>query len=219
MNESTLGQGLFITFEGIDFCGKSTQARLFAQYLQDQGHPTLTLRDPGSSAISERIRAILLDLSHKEMSSYTELLLYEAARAQMVEQMIRPALSSGQLVVCDRFFDSTTAYQGYGRELDLAVIRQANELGSCGLTPHITFLIDLEPELALKRRRKSNRLKDRMEAEGLDFQNRVRNGFMTIAHENPQRIMVLRGDQSIQEIQQQIRLGFERVYNDQGRSL
>jgi dTMP kinase len=219
MNESTADPGLFISFEGIDFCGKSTQTRLFAQFLRDQGYSILTLRDPGSSTISERIRAILLDLSHQEMSRHTELLLYEAARAQMVEQMIQPALRSGQLVVCDRFFDSTTAYQGYGRQLDLAVIRQANELGSCGLTPHITFLIDLEPELALERRRKSNRSKDRMEAEGLDFQKRVRKGFLTIAHENPHRVMVLHGDQGIQAIQQQIRLGFERVYYDQGRSL
>ncbi len=203
--------GYFITFEGIDYSGKSVQTNLFCQYLMEKKIDYISLRDPGATRISEQIRKILLDNSHTEMSDWTELLLYEAARAQMVEQSILPALAENKLIVCDRFFDSTTAYQGYGRKLDLNIVHNANQIGSCGYTPDLTFLIDLEPKTALQRRTRINADADRLESEGLEFQNRIRNGYLQIAaHEK--RVHIVNGNQAVENIHKEIIDIFSATY-------
>jgi dTMP kinase len=199
-----LPAGLLITFEGVDGSGKSTQASLFLERIRQEGLIVLGLRDPGACPISERIRAILLDRSLAEMSPWTELLLYEAARAQMVDQLMRPVLDASHIVICDRFYDSTTAYQGYGRQMDLGLVQQANRIGSCGVIPDITFLIDVGPE-AIGARLAARRGKvDRMEAAGVDFHARVRQGYLQLASQEPERICVIPGDRSIESIQRHI---------------
>jgi len=211
-------KGIFITFEGIDACGKSTQINLLESFLQSLGFTTLCLRDPGATAISEKIRAILLDKKHDEMSSWTELLLYEAARAQMVEQFIIPALNQGTIVLSDRFFDSTTAYQGYGRGLDLNIVDKANEIGSCGLTPDFTIMIDIDPKLAAARKQKIGNALDRLELAGLSFQQQVRNGFLTMA-KNDNRFAVINGQNSIENVQEAIRKNVRRRFHSLMESL
>ncbi|MBN2354947.1 dTMP kinase [candidate division KSB1 bacterium] len=196
--------GLLITFEGIDFSGKSLQAELFYQRVVESGNRALALRDPGATSISEKIRAILLDNRHGEMSPWTELLLYEAARAQMIEQSIKPALQRGSVVVCDRLYDSTTAYQGYGRQLDLTLVTAANHIGACGLAPDMTLLIDLPVPIAAERKKQLKRKKDRMENAGDDFQQRVRGGYLKLAADEPGRIHVIQGDQPVELIRDHI---------------
>lgn len=146
-----------------------------------------------------------MDFHNTAMSGWTELLLYEAARAQMVQEVIRPALASGTLVLCDRFYDSTTAYQGYGRGLDLHLVRQANAIGSMQLVPDMTFFIDVDPRIAAERKRQSGDPSDRLEAEGLAFQEKVRQGFYEIQKKNPDRVRRIDGHQTIKEIQKNIR--------------
>ena len=161
------------------------------------------LRDPGGTAISEAIRAILLDKAHGAMDPVTELLLYQAARSQMTAQSIRPALESGQIVICDRFTDSTTAYQGHGRGLDSSLIAQANAIGSLGLRPDRTYVLDIPWEESLRRRRGG--LADRMESEAEAFYDRIRQGYNHIAKTDPQRVRLLDGCQSPEHLEQIIR--------------
>lgn len=198
-------KGLFITFEGVDACGKSTQAQLLYQFLRKNDREVIRLRDPGATPISEAIRAILLDNKNSAMSPWAELLLYEAARAQMVDESIKPALRAGKIVVSDRFYDSTTAYQGYARGLDLESVKRANGIGSVGLTPDITFVIDVDPKIAVERKIKLGEPADRMEAEGFAFQQKVRSGYQKIAESNPQRVKRVDGNRSVEIIQQEIR--------------
>jgi len=205
-------KGKFITFEGIDFSGKSVQSKILYQKLVDHKIETLFLRDPGATRISERIRAILLDNKNNEMSIWTELLLYEAARAQMVQEAILPALAAGKIVICDRFYDSTTAYQGYGRQLDLGIVSRANSLGACGVTPDLTYIIDLDVTTAIERRIKLNKRADRLESEGLEFQNRVRNGYLQIAKKESKRIFLLNGDRAIEKLSDEIFLIFNNRF-------
>jgi len=195
---------LFITFEGIDYSGKTLQSRLLSEHLQAMQLPVLTLRDPGATRISEKIRDLLLDETLAEMAPITELLLYEAARSQMVEQLIKPALAQGRIVIADRFYDSTTAYQGFARGLDLELVQAANRIGRCGLTPDHTFLLDLDPAIALQRKRAVGRDADRIEQEGLSFQQRVRAGYLHVAKMEPNRISVIEGNDAAEVIQQRI---------------
>jgi len=197
-------KGKFITFEGIDYSGKSVQSKILYQKLIDHNIETCLLRDPGTTPISERIRDILLDNKNNEMSEWTELLLYEAARAQMVQETIKPALEAGKIVICDRFYDSTTAYQGYGRQLDLETVSRANSLGACGLIPDLTYIIDVDVNTAIKRRQKLNEKADRLESEGMEFQNRVRDGYLSIAKLESQRIFLLNGEQAIEKLSEEI---------------
>jgi len=199
-----IGKGIFITFEGIDACGKSTQAELLYEFLRKKGMTAIRLRDPGATSISESIRHILLDNKNTAMSAWTELLLYEAARAQMVEESIRPALNAGTIVLCDRFYDSTTAYQGYARGLNLGVVNRANSIGSVGLIPDLTFFVDVDPRIAAERKIKLGEIADRMEAEGLAFQEKVRHGFRQIQKADPKRVKLIDGHQSINDIQKDI---------------
>lgn len=192
-------RGLFITVEGIDGCGKSTQAWLIAAALEAAGHDVLRLREPGGVKISEQIRAILLDPANAEMGDVCELLLYEAARAQLVHQVIRPALAAGKTVVCDRFYDSTTAYQAFADGLDRNMVSQANELAVDGCRPDLTLVFDLPVEDAL-RRRSGREAEDRLELKGLEFQERVAAGFRAVAVDEPDRVKLIDAGGSIAEV-------------------
>lgn len=204
--------GIFITFEGPDGSGKSTQARLFAQWLAGQGIKTVLTREPGGTPLAERIRGVLLEPTDEEVNPITEILLYAAARAQHVASLIRRELQSGTIVVCERFVDSTVAYQGYGLGYDLETIYQVNAVATQGICPDWTVLVDVEPEIAAERmgRRGSQ---DRIEARGLDFQRRVRQGYLMLAQESPQRFQRFSADRdSISEIQKRIRDAFYARY-------
>ena len=195
---ATTRRGTLVTFEGIDGCGKSTQAELVARVLEDAGVPLVRLREPGGTAISEGIRAVLLDPSNAEMCDECELLLYEASRAQLVRQAIEPALEAGTLVICDRFYDSTYAYQAGGRGLSSGLVGRANVLGSCGLVPDLTVLLDLDPQVALSRAVAGGA--DRLEGEGLAFQSRVRDAYLQIAEDNPVRVRVVDASGTVDEV-------------------
>ena len=184
-----MGRGVFITLEGADGCGKSTQAALLAAALEARGREVVCLREPGGTAISEKIRALLLDPGNAEMVPECELLLYEASRAQLTRQVIGPALARGAAVLCDRYYDSTYAYQAGGRGLGDSLVRRANLLGSCGAVPDRTLVLDLEPTLAYARATSGGA--DRMEAEGLAFQERVRAAYLRLAEEEPGRVRLI----------------------------
>ena len=190
--------GLFITLEGIDGCGKSTQAARLAEALRRAGHEVVSLREPGGTAISEKIRALLLDPANAEMADECELLLYEASRAQLVRQVIEPALARGAIVVCDRFYDSTYGYQHGGRGLDEDLINKCNALGSCGVDPHVTVVFDLAPEVALSRATKGGA--DRPEGEGLAFQCRIREAYLRLAEREAARVRMVDADGSVDEV-------------------
>ena len=183
------GRGVFITLEGADGCGKSTQASLLESALAATGREVVRLREPGGTAISEKVRALLLDPANGEMAPECELMLYEASRAQLTRQVIEPALARGALVLCDRYYDSTYAYQAGGRGLDDGLVRRANALGSCGVSPDRTVVLDLEPATAYARATAGGA--DRMEAEGLAFQERVRAAYLRLAAEEPSRVRVV----------------------------
>jgi dTMP kinase len=189
MSTNQAEQGVFITLEGVDGSGKSTKGRMLGEELTAKGREVVLLRDPGSTAISERIREILLDPEVENMSSECELLLFEAARAQLTRELIIPALERGAVVVCDRYCDSTFAYQAVGRGLDEELVRTANAIGSCGLTHHRTIVFDLEIDESFERATRHGT--DRMELSGESFQARVREGFLRIAAEEPQRVRVV----------------------------
>lgn len=194
-----MAKGHFITVEGIDGVGKSTQAALIEAVLDSAGHDVLRLREPGGVKISEQIRAILLDPANAEMGDVCELLLYEAARAQLVHQVIRPALAAGKTVVCDRFYDSTTAYQAFADGLDRNMVSQANELAVDGCRPDLTLVFDLPVEDAL-RRRSGREVEDRLELKGLEFQERVAAGFRAVAVDEPDRVKLIDAGGSIAEV-------------------
>lgn len=191
-------RGTFITLEGADGCGKSTQVALLADAIQAAGREVVRLREPGGTSISEKIRALVLDPDNVEMAPECELLLFEASRAQLVRQVIEPALAHGDVVLCDRFYDSTYAYQVAGRALDARVISQANALGSCGVTPDLTLVLDMDTEDALARATRGGA--DRLEAEGVAFQERVRQGYLDLAAAEPGRVHVVDATGSTEEV-------------------
>ena len=197
-------RGRFITFEGIEGCGKTTQIDLLRRYLEEAGRSVRVTREPGGTKIGEAIRGILLDPEHSAMCSPAELLLYAASRAQHVHEVIRPAMEAGTDVLCDRFADSTAAYQGAGRGLDEAALHQLHAFGAGGLAPDLTVLIDLPVEEGLRRARGRGR-SDRIEQESLAFHGRVREGFLRLADMEPGRIKIVDGMQSIEAIAEAIR--------------
>lgn len=196
-------RGTFVTLEGPDGCGKSTQARLLVEALSERGVEVVALREPGGTAVSERIRALLLDPENADMCPECELLLYEASRAQLVRRVIEPALRRGACVVCDRFYDSTFAYQAGGHGLDEGLVARANELGSCGLAPDRTVVLDLDPALALARAGQTGS-PDRLESEGVGLQERVRAGYLRLAELEPGRVRVVDAAGSPDEVRARI---------------
>ena len=191
-------RGIFITFEGIDGCGKSTQINMLSSFLQEKGIPFIMLREPGGTVVGEKIRDILLDKKNDGMDPVCELLLFEAARAQITNEVIAPALEEGKVVICDRFYDSTFAYQGYARGFGQEVVESLNRTAVSGTHPDITFLLDITPEEALIRRN-GRGAEDRLEALGLKFQQDVRQGYMVLA-DKYDRIVKIDASQSPEEI-------------------
>ena len=195
-----MSKGLFITFEGGDGCGKTTQIKLLDEYLRDKGYKTLLTREPGSKGLGVKLREILLNYDG-EVSPTCESFLFLADRAQHVDCIIKPALEDGVIVLCDRHTDSTVAYQGYGRGLDLEQIHNLNKIATSGLKPDLTIVLDVDVETSQAR---VGNEKDRMESAGIEFFERVRNGFLEIAKQEPQRVKVVDATQSIDEIHKQI---------------
>jgi dTMP kinase len=197
--------GFFITFEGIDSCGKTTQARKLASYLGRKGYSVLPTREPGGDRIAEKVRRILLSKTNSEMTDLTELLLYEASRSQLTERTIRPAIRDGKVVICDRYSDSSLAYQGYGRGLGKTMIKELNLIASFGLVPDLTVLVDVPVKTSLARKRKEKTKKDRLEKEKSEFHHRIREGFLTIARQNRKRIKVVDGREDIESTWRKVR--------------
>lgn len=191
-------KGIFITFEGIEGCGKTTQAKLLYEHLLKEARPVLLTEEPGGTEIGFKIRALLLDKNHGSIHPLTELFLYNASRVQHIMEKIRPFLNRGYIVICDRFMDSTFAYQGYGRGIDMKIINTLDEISRQGLRPDITFLLDIEPELGLKRH--ASKELDRLEMESIEFHRTIRNGYLEIARREPDRIAVIPAAGSVEEI-------------------
>ena len=191
-----MDRGIFITFEGIEGCGKSTQAKRVRELLIESGLEVLFTREPGGSCIGEKIRDILLDPANEEMVPLTELLLYEASRHQHMAEVIEPALKAGKVVICDRFYDASTAYQGYARGIDVDDVERLNLIASGGKRPDLTIILDLPAEIGLKRIGKNP---DRIEGEGVEFHERVRAGYLEIAAREPDRVKVVDGSGTIEE--------------------
>lgn len=197
-------RGALITFEGGEGGGKSTQISRLHDYLIEQGHAVIVTREPGGTPIAERVRDLLLDPDNDALVSMAELFLYEAARAQHVGELILPALDAGTIVLCDRFYDSTTAYQGAGRYVEASDVDTLNTLATHGIEPEVTLLLDLPPEVGLQRARGEGS-GDRIEKESLDFHTRVRSGFLALAKAHPERIHVINALDSMDAITESIR--------------
>lgn len=194
----------FITFEGIEGCGKTTQVRLLVDFLTSRGHNVTVTREPGGCAIADQVRAILLDAENNALVPLAELLLYAAARAQHVEEVIRPALAAGGIVICDRFTDATVAYQGYGRSLDLDLVDRLNRIATGGIMPDLTVLLDCPEETGLARAMErinstAGAREERFEQESLRFHRAVRRGYLRLAEADPHRFMVLDATRGIEE--------------------
>lgn len=195
---------LFITFEGPEGCGKTTQIKLLAQTLTARGCDVLSLREPGGTSIGDQIREVLHDLRNTEMHARAEILLYNAARAQIVEQRIKPHLAAGGIVLCDRFADSTLAYQGYGRGLNLPDVRHIVAFATQNLKPDVTLYLDIDVEAGLARRRTGGGEWNRMDDQTVDFYRRVREGYRALMAEEPQRWVSIDASRSVEDVQRAI---------------
>ena len=195
-------KGKFITFEGSEGCGKSTQSRMLYEYLKAQGKRVIYLREPGATKISEKIRDILLDARNDGIVPECEMLLYMAARAQIVGEVILPALKSGKIVICDRFLDSTLAYQGYGLSMDIDLIKQVGEFTTRGITPDLTLFLDLAVKRGLKHRQANL---DRIEKRSVNYHQRVRMGYLELAKNEPKRIKIVKVEKDKFTTQSKIR--------------
>jgi dTMP kinase len=182
-------KGKFITFEGSECSGKSTQSKLLYEYLLGKGRKVIFLREPGGTKVSEDIRQILLDNKNKSMTREAELLLYMASRAQTVSEVIKPALKQGKIVVCDRFLDSTLVYQGYGLGMDIKLIKSLGRFVTDGINPDLTILLDLPLEKALNG---IHREKDRIENRSFQYHRKVKNGYLKLARQEPKRIKIVK---------------------------
>jgi len=203
--DSPARPGCFITIEGIDWCGKTTQAVRLAKWLSDSGHSVLGTREPGATTAGQVIRSLLLDTIYEGLSARCEVMLFLADRAQHIDEVVRPALREGRVVVCERYTDSTLAYQGYGRGLDVDLLRRLNALATGDLVPDLTILLDLDPEQAAQRRFQAGadrppRMADRMEGEADEFRRRVAAGYLELARSEPDRFRVIDAGGSIDEV-------------------
>lgn len=210
-------KGLFVTFEGIEGSGKTTQIQMLDQRLREKGFQTVLTREPGGTKISDQIRAILLSPENKAMVPITELLLYAAARAQHVAEVVLPAVASGKIVLCDRYADATTAYQGAARKINTDYLAALHEMATNNLKPDLTLLLDMDSEAGLQRAKKRNidenltNKEDRFEQEALDFHRRVREGYLAIAKREPERFCIIDATAKIDEMQKNILTAVERL--------
>lgn len=193
-------KGLFITLEGADGCGKTTQLKLLKEYLTSRGYEIVVTREPGGKGLGEKLREILLNYDG-EVSDRCEAFLYLADRAQNIDTIIKPAINSGKIVLCDRHTDSSVAYQGYGREQNIDNINMLNELAVNGVHPDLTIVFDIDTETSMAR---VGAEKDRLESAGIEFHKRVRNGYLEIAKKNSQRIKVVDASQTIEDVQRDV---------------
>jgi len=193
-------KGMFITFEGCEGCGKSTQSELLKQYLQDKGFNVILTREPGGNIVAEKIRSILLNPNFK-IASMCELFLYEAARIQHLYDIIKPNLEKGNIVICDRFTDSTVAYQGFGRKIDVKIIEKINDIATEGIKPNLTIYLDIIPKTGIERAKIKQDFTngDRIEREALKFHNNVRKGFLNLVKKYPKRIKKIKTQETIQQ--------------------
>ena len=195
---------MFITFEGIDLSGKSTQIKLLKNYLENNNKRVITVREPGGTQISEKIRDILLDKVHLKMEYLTEFLLFSASRQQLTKEIILPYLKKKYFVLSDRYYDSSTAYQGYGGMLDLSMIKKINKIATDGLVPDLTFLINISIEECIKRKKLMRKKEDRIEQKKISYYKKVISGYLKIADNNNRRFVVIDGSKSIDEIHKEI---------------
>ena len=194
---------MFITLEGPEGSGKTAQLKRLVETLVERGYPVLKTREPGGTAIGDQIRATILDPSNTAMVDRTEALLLQASRAQLVEEVIKPHLAREQIVICDRYADSTLAYQGYGYQNDLDALRKIIAYATDGLVPDLTVLLDIDPEVGLKRRNKAGNI-NRLDVLELDFHRRVREGYLTLARAEPGRWEVIDAARPLEQVQQQL---------------
>ena len=197
MTQMSTSKGIFITFEGIDGCGKSTQVKMLVEALNKHQRKTILVREPGGTTISEEIRDILLHRHLADICDRTEALLMTGSRAQLTYEVILPNLNQGKNVIADRYYDSTLAYQGGGRELDLDWLIKLNQFATYGLEPNVTFFVDVLPEEAIRRKSQEP---DRIELAGIELQMRVRNIYLDLANRFQERFVVLDGHESIENI-------------------
>ena len=207
-------KGFLVSFEGGEGCGKSTQLKMFEQYLKEKKIPYLLTREPGGTDVGEKIRQILLH-DKSELSSQTEFLLFSASRSKLLQDVVVPALNEGKVVVLDRFFDSSYTYQGYAGNLKISDLENITKFATGGLEPNLTILLDLSVEEGMKRKSKDEKLKnlDRIESKGDAYLQKVRDGYLTLAKNNKKRIVVVDAAQSIENVQKQIIHIFEERYN------
>jgi dTMP kinase len=196
---------MFITLEGPEGSGKSTQLRLLAEFLRERGYVVTVTREPGGTCIGDQIRATLHDTANTAMSPVAEVLLYSASRAQLVAEVIRPALARGEIVLCDRYADSSLAYQGYGRSLDREMLGALTAIATGGLTPDLTLLLDIDVARGLARRRDKGEEMNRLDLEEVTFHERVRAGYRTLAAGEPSRWVIIDADRPVNQVQLAIR--------------
>ncbi len=204
---------MFITFEGSEGSGKSTQINMLAAYLRQQGYEVLVTREPGGTHIGEQVRQCLHDVKNKEMTAAAEVLLYSASRSQLVREVIVPALESGVIVISDRYADSTMAYQGYGRQLDLDALGTITHFATGGLKPDLTILFDIDVEEGLSRRSIGGVEMNRMDLQEIAFYKRVRNGYMELVKQEPERWVIVDAGRPLDEIQNNVRRSVKAKLN------
>jgi len=196
---------MFITFEGPEGSGKTSQIVLLAEYLREQGYAVVQTREPGGTSIGNQVRTVLHDVDNGEMESVTELLLYSASRAQLVRELVQPALDAGKIILCDRFADSTIAYQGYGRGLDLQELHMLTHFATGGLKPHLTLLLDIDVERGLARRQEGGDEMNRLDLEAVSFHQKVRSGYHALVEADADRWIIVDADRSVDVIQEELR--------------
>ncbi len=212
LNILAMSKGIFISFEGSEGCGKTTQIKLLEKYFAGIGRECLICREPGGTKISERIRELLLSKKSDGMSPRAELLLFTAARAQLVDEVIFPALNEGKIVISDRFYDSTIAYQGVARSLDMKAVKFVNDFAVASVMPDLTILLDLQAEEGVARAKlRDGEESDRMGSQKLEFYKDVRNAYLEIAKQNPKRFVVI-GSRSVEETFKEIVESIEKLY-------
>ena len=201
---------MFITFEGSEGSGKSTQITLLASYLVNKGYRVLTTREPGGTLIGEQVRDCLHDVANTEMTAAAEVLLYSASRSQLVQEVIKPALASNHIVLSDRYADSTIAYQGYGRGLDLEALEHITRFATGGLKPDLSILLDIDVAKGLSRRTDGGAEMNRMDLQTIEFYQRVRKGYMTLVNDEPERWLIIDASRPTDEVQVDVRMHVEK---------